>query len=60
MTDSKLRTPILTQQVEDMKLDAKAKFLSQQEKALKAAEEFRAEIKRFRQAQDKVTLKGVK
>lgn len=60
MTEPKLRTPILSETIKAMHLDADAKFLSQQEDALKAAEQFRAEIKRYRQAQEKVTLKEVK
>ena len=55
----RLRTPILTQQVEGLKLDADAKFVSQQEEGIKAAEAFREEIKRFRQAQEHVVLKAV-
>lgn len=43
-----------------LKLDPDAKFLSQQEETLKAAEEFKREIQAYRRAQEPVELKEVK
>jgi hypothetical protein len=59
MIDHKLRTPILSQTIKDLHCKPDAPYPSQKMTKEQMLQKFRDDIKMFRRAQEKVTLKEV-
>lgn len=57
---AQLRTPILTEKVKDLHLQADRKYPTEMMQAIRDATDTRQMIQAWRRAQEKVTLRGVK
>ena len=60
MTDPKLRTPLLTESVKGLQLRQDAKYPTEIDYDIKAAEDHRQMILAWRRAQEKVIFRRVK